>query len=130
MADVMMNLGGVGFSIDTIQYDQLTRTRSWRWAKVERAARPSHQAIGPDTTMIELRGVAFPHWRGGPDPVARFEDLADRMEPLFMADGRGRPWGRFVIKTIVETNKVFTSLGTARKIEFSMTLHEYGDDDV
>lgn len=46
-----------------------------------------------------------------------------------LTDGLGRVYGRMGIVAIYEGRTAFMDNGAARKIDFSITLHEYGEDD-
>ena len=55
---------------------------------------------------------------------------ADLGTPLFLISGNGFAFGRWCILSVSETNTVFMKDGTARKIEFSLKLQKYGEDNI
>lgn len=130
MARVMMALGEFRFSIGTAAYQSLTRSASFRWSAQERIGRaPALQFMGPGEETIQLEGAIFPQYRGGAGQVEAMRIMAGKGEPLTLVDGRGRYWGSYVIRQVGEAGSAFLDDGAARKIEFSLELARYGDDD-
>lgn len=129
MIDIMMMIGPFPFGINTAAYDALSRTSSWRWKSQARVGRaPALQFVGPDAQSITLSGIILPAFRGGLGQVAAMRDVADTGEPQLLVDGRGFVLGDWVIKSIDEREGAHLSHGAPQRIEFSMTLEEYGED--
>lgn len=129
MIDVMMMLGAFMFSIDTAAYQELTRTNHYRWPSQERVTREEAlQYVGPGAERIGLKGVIYPHYKGGLHQIQLLREEAALGVPLLLVDGNGWFWGKYVIKRIEETRTVFFADGTPRKIEFCLDLKLYGDD--
>ena len=124
-----MMLGGFMFSIDTAAYQELTRTNEYRWPAQERVTREAAlQYVGPGAESISLKGVIYPHYRGGLGQMQRLREEAALGEPRLLVDGNGNFWGNFVIERVQETRTIFYADGTPRKIEFSLDLKLYGED--
>ena len=132
MLGYMARLGNFTFGIDTAAFQALDRTSQYRWSPVNRIGRkPAQQTSGPDADTIELSGVIYPHFSGGLGQMRGMRDMAGkgRSLPLVYSDSRaGQFAGNFCIKSISEKRTVFFPDGTPRKIEFSLSLVEYGDD--
>lgn len=125
-----MALGSYRFSLSTAAYQKLERTASYRWQAQGRAGRkPAQQYLGPDAEEIELDGTIYPHFKGGLGQIPAMKAEAKKGEPLILVDGRGKVWGEWCIKQIVEGQSEFLVNGVPRKIDFKLSLVEYGEDD-
>ena len=58
------------------------------------------------------------------------KEEADEAEPLTLVDGQGNNLGTWVIKKISETQSNYFRDGIPKKIDFSLDLEKYGDDEV
>lgn len=126
-SSVMMALGDYRFCLDAAAYQSLERSTLYRWEAVDRiGVAPGQQFIGPGEDRIDLSGVIYPAFRGGLGQLDEMRAEAGKGEPLMMVDGMGRVWGDFCITEVRETQTVFFSNGTPRKIEFSLTVVAYG----
>lgn len=129
MAGVMMALGDYRFSLDTAAYDKLNRESEYRWPLQDRlTVQPAAQFLGPGAEKISLSGSIFPHFRGGLGQLDRMRAEAEKGESLLLTDGRGRVWGRYAVTKIAETQSVFFDDGTPRRIDFSIDLVRYHED--
>lgn len=90
--------------------------------------KPGLQFLGPATDQITLDGVLFPGFSGRQSTIDGMKESGDKGEPLMLTDGMGRVYGKMVIVSIAENRSVFLDTGAARRIEFSITLQEYGED--
>ncbi|WP_199237391.1 phage tail protein [Azospirillum sp. TSH64] len=125
----MLALGEYRFSIDTAAYQTLQRSTEYRWPSQDRLGRaPALQFLGPGTDQISLAGTIFPQFRGGIGQLDKLRAEAGKGEPLLLVDGRGRVHGKYVVTKIEETQALFLSDGTPRKVDFSLELLRYGDD--
>jgi len=134
MAGYMARLGDFTFSIDTAAFQELQRRSSYRWQKKDRIGRkPAQQFVGEDADAITLSGTIYPHYRGGLGQMAqmRAQAAAGEALPLVYADEHaGQYHGRWCITSIEETRRVFFDNGTPRRIDFSITIEEYGEDEL
>lgn len=128
----MASIGGFQFSLDTAAFQQLERTSSFKWAKQERIGRnPALQFVGREAETVTLQGAIYPHFRGGLGQMAQIRSLAETGQPqdFVMCDTEsGTVMGRWVVESVRESRTVFFADGAPRKIEFSITLTEYGED--
>ena len=129
----MARLGDFTFNINTAAFQSLERASSWRWQGIDRIGRkPAQQFTGPEADSITLSGTIYPHYRGGLGQIGRMRRMADKGEPLpliYAFEAVGQYCGLWCIKGITEGRTVFFSNGAPRKIEFSLTLVEYGRDE-
>ncbi len=141
--DIMMLLGPFPFMIKTVAYDTLNRTFNYEWASQQRLPHtkykyfgiggPALQYMGPGEQTIDLDGVIYPGQQGMSVSLALLRTMAASGKPLLMMNNTGGIMGRWIIKTINETNSVYTKLKkkvSPRKIEFSLSLQRYIDYDV
>lgn len=126
MNNVMMTLGEFQFSITTAAYQELTRTREWRWPTQERFMQnQALQFVGPGGDTISLPGVIYPEYRGGLGQVEAMAALADKGMPLDMISGTGVVLGRWVIERLEEKHSTFAVQGVGRKQEFTLGLRKF-----
>ena len=129
----MAKLGDYMFSLDTAAFQRLERNTRYRWAMMQRIGRePAHQFTGAGEDTIELSGVIYPHFRGGLGQLAMMRAAAGRGEPMPLVygfDRVGQYCGRWCIVGIKDGRSEFRRDGTAKKIEFSLSLSYYGEDE-
>lgn len=126
---MMLTLGTFVFSLPTLAYQQLQKSQEWRHSKSQRiGVRPAMQYVGPGDEIIELSGLIAPEITGDPASLDTLREFANEGRPLALVDGTGVVHGAFVILNISTTNTLFFKDGTARRIEFRLTL-ERADDD-
>lgn len=129
MSQVMMMLGDYPFMLNTAAYEKLTRNSGWRWRNQARIGRtPANQYLGPEAQTISMNGMILPEFKGGQTQVTKMRAAADQGEPLILVDGRGKVWGEFVIKSLSETQSLPHANGDPRRIDFQISLEEYGED--
>lgn len=129
MSNVMMGLGDFRFEINAAAYQKLTRSQSYRWQQQDRIGRlPANQFVGPALITVDLDGAIYPAFRGGLGQVQTMRDLAGRGEALDLVDGSGKVWGLYVILDVSETEYHHHADGKPRRIDFSLRIAEYGDD--
>lgn len=128
----MARLGAFQFGIDTAAFQELQRASTHRWEQKNRIGRkPAQQNVGPGADTITLQGVIFPHYRGGLGQIGAMRAQAATGEPLplvYAFETVGQYCGQWCITGIEETRTVFFDNGTPRKIEFNLSLIEYGED--
>lgn len=130
MTEIMMGLGEYRFSLETATYNALEKVHSWRWTKVERAGRkPAYQFGGADSDTIEMSGKIFPFFKGGQKQIDHMKVEGDKGTPLILVDGLGQIWGKFCLTRVSAKTSKFIKNGLPQKIEFSISLVEYGEDE-
>ncbi len=127
--ETMMSLGDYRFSADAAAYRELERSQSFRWQAQQRlAAPPAYQYLGPGADAISLRGVLYPHHRGGLGQIHALRAEAGRGKPLLLTTGNGEALGRWCVTRIDETQRLFFADGKPRQVEFRLRLVYYGED--
>jgi phage protein U len=130
MINVMMLLGDYPFMLNTAAYDSLKRSAAWRWKTQNRLSRkPAMQYIGPDAHSLTFGGFILPQFKGGLSQTDLMREEADKGTPLLLVDGRGFVWGEWVITQLDETQSEFLASGVPKRIDFTISLSEYGADE-
>lgn len=125
---VLMMLGPIRFSVSRGAYQTLSRTLEIRVARAERAGGPAaRQVLGSDET-IDIEGVVYAAYRGGPGRLSEFRALARTGKPQMLTDGTGRVWGRWLIERVDERASDPLANGVAQRQEFRLQLGFYGED--
>jgi phage protein U len=120
---MMMVLGLFVFTLKTIPYQQLQLQKNWRHASNNRVGlRPTLQYLGPDNDTITLTGVLLPEITGGRLSLLALELMAEMGRAWPLLSGSGTIYGMFVVESLSRTESDFFSNGTARRIEFTLTL--------
>jgi phage protein U len=124
---MMLSLGDFQFSVETAAYTQFALRAEYPWATVERLQNtPQFQAMGKETRSVTLEGVVYPTYRdAGVSQVERLREAATKMEPQYLVSGDGRYLGRWIVKSISQTDTVFFEDGTPRKQEFSLEMERF-----
>jgi uncharacterized protein len=133
MRTYMARLGAFTFSLDTAAFQELQRVSTYRWEAKNRIGRkPAQQNVGSGADTIRLNGTIYPHYRGGLGQMGVLRSLADAGEPLpliYAFESAGQYCGRWCVTEISETRTVFFDNGAPRRIDFTLSLVEYGDDE-
>ncbi|WP_033580960.1 phage tail protein [Dickeya chrysanthemi] len=120
---VMMALGLFVFGLQTVPYQELQRQRNWRHVTNSRIGqRPAWQFIGPDADTLTLQGVLLPEITGGRLSLLMLEKMAESGKAWPLIEGTGTIYGMYVIESLNETRNMFFFNGSARRIEFTVTL--------
>lgn len=128
---MMLALGMFIFSLPTLAYQQLQRQTDWRHAANSRiGAQPALQFLGRGAEDITLPGVLLPELAGSMMSLDEIRAMANTGKAWALVEGTGRVYGLFVIESLSETRSVFFQDGTARRIEFSLTLKRVDDGRV
>lgn len=126
MAETMMRLGTYRFALDSAAYQELTRQSEYRWARQERIGRnDALQYTGPGAETMEMRGVIYPHFRGGLGQLDSMRATAGLGLPMLLVDGRGRILGLWCIEAVSEQQAIFAARGAPLKQEFDMRITRY-----
>lgn len=130
-AEVLMTLGGFQFAINTAAHETLQRDTAYRWERQDRLGRePAQQFIGPGEDKIVLSGTIYPHFRGGLGQLDTMREMAGEGEPLQLVDGLGRVLGPYCIARVTEGQTVYVGPGIPRRVDFSLELVRYGEDQL
>jgi len=124
---VMMGLGGYRFGLSTAAFQSLTRDVDLGWQSVPRAANlPSYQNTSLGSESVELKGIIYPHFRGGIAQIAAMRAQARQRVPLPLVTGYGEWLGLWIMMKVSETQGIFISSGAPRKQEFTVSLEFKG----
>ncbi|MBP6894318.1 MAG: phage tail protein [Pseudacidovorax sp.] len=125
----MLCLGLFVFQLDTLSYQELQRRTSWKHASQPLVgARNASQYLGPGEDTITLQGLLIPEFTGEAASLDMLRAMADTGAAWVLIEGTGTLYGAFVIKEMTETRTLFYEDGTARRIEFSLTLERVDQD--
>lgn len=119
----MMALGMFIFMLQTVPYQDFQHQMAWRHPSNPRfGLRPVSQFLGPDEESITLSGVLYPELTGGKVSLMALQLMAETGQAWSLIEGNGAIHGMFVIENLSRTKSIFFSDGSARKIEFTLTL--------
>ncbi len=119
----MLALGMFVFMRQTLPHQTLQRDAEYRWPSNSRVGkRDSFQFLGPGEEKITLAGTLYPELTGGKLSMTYIRLMADQGRAWPLLDGTGTIYGMYVINNISETGSLFFADGTARKIDFTLTL--------
>ncbi|ANI29985.1 MULTISPECIES: phage tail protein [Yersinia] len=120
---MMMALGMFVFMLQTVPYQDFQHQMAWRHPTNARIGlRPISQFLGPDEESITLSGVLYPELTGGKASLMALQLMAETGKAWSLIEGNGAIHGMFVIENLSRTKSIFFSDGSARKIEFTLTL--------
>lgn len=126
---MMMIFGMFVFMLETIPYQNLQRSMSWRYAKNDLIGRSaSYQYIGAGEDKITLTGVLVPEVTGGDLSLELLRTSAYRGRPYPLIEGTGLIYGMYVMDSISEGRTLFFGDGKAKRIEFTITLTRVNED--
>lgn len=132
MRTYMARLGAFTFGIDTAAFRELARSSTYKWQAKDRIGRrPAQQNTGLGADAIKLSGVIYPHYRGGLGQIEQLRAQAATGQPLpliYAFEAVGQYCGLWCVTGIEETRTVFFDDGTPRRIEFQLSLVQYGED--
>lgn len=132
MRTYMARLGAFNFGIETAAFRELRRVSSYRWEGKNRIGRkPAQQHLGDGADTITLAGVIYPHYRGGLGQIEALRAQAASGEPLplvYAFESVGQYCGLWCVTSIEESRAVLFDNGTPRRIDFSLSLTQYGED--
>jgi hypothetical protein len=120
---MMLALGMFVFQLQTLPYQNLQRNVDYRWPSNSRVGqRPAVQFLGVNEEKITLSGSLMPEITGGKLSLLAVNMMADEGRAWPLLDGSGTIYGMFVINSVSETYSEFFADGSARKIDFNVSL--------
>jgi uncharacterized protein len=126
----LMRLGSVSFEMHDLNMQKFDRNIAFRWDGQQRIGRrPAMQFMGTGEETVEIQGTIYPHYFSGVNAYENMRAQASDGKPYPLATGTGRNLGQFVIKALKDGNSYLLSNGAPRKIEFTVSLSNYGEDD-
>jgi phage protein U len=125
-----MSLGWFVFTLKTAPFNKLKYQSKENWAKAQRfGQRPATQHIGPGDDTITLDGMIAPQITGSPKNLETLRRMKAEGKAWVLTSGTGDVLGQWFVEEIDETRTHFTNIGQAKKIEFTIKLERYGEDD-
>lgn len=126
---MLMSFGMFQFEIGTLPYQELSRSRAWRFGRSERfGAMPATQFLGPGDDQVTLSGALVPGLAGRFSAIESLAEMADKGEGWPLTDGVGNVLGTFVVDKLDHKASQFMVDGLARKGDFSLTLTRIADE--
>lgn len=120
---MMLVLGMFVFQLQTLPYQTLQRDVDYRWPSNSRVGqRPAMQFLGVNEEKIVISGSLMPEITGGRMSLLTLNLMADEGRAWPLLDGSGTIYGMFVINSVSETYSEFFADGSARKIDFTLSL--------
>lgn len=120
---MMLTLGMFVFMRQTLPFQTMQRDAEYRWPSNPRVGqRDAYQFLGVGEEKVTLSGVLYPELTGGRITMTTVRLMAEEGRAWPLIDGAGAIYGMYVINNVSETGSVFFSDGTARKIDFTLTL--------
>ncbi|WP_050163544.1 phage tail protein [Yersinia enterocolitica] len=120
---MMLTLGLFVFQLQTVAYRSLQRNIDYRWPSNNRIGlRPARQFLGIGEEKMTLSGVLLPEITGGKMSLLTLEKMAEQGKAWPLLEGSGTLYGMYVVNSVSMTHSYFFSDGSARRIEFSLTL--------
>ncbi|EIU5460390.1 TPA: phage tail protein [Pseudomonas aeruginosa] len=141
MAETMMSLGDFRFSVRTLEYQTLSTSMAWRWAKKDRYKhKPGKQFHGPDSSSKTLNITVHPENRADVVRLDRLRVMGDAGAPLRLVAGgtvivegepkpSGADLGLWVIESLNIEDEYFLQDGTPLVRRGTLTISEYGEDE-
>ncbi len=125
---MMMIYGMMPFMRQTLPYSELQHNVGYRWPTNSRVMqRASAQFIGPGDETITLTGELRPEITGGAISLLTVKLLADEGRAWPLIGGNGTIYGMYVVENYATTHSEFFSDGSARKINFTLSLKRVDD---
>ncbi|RGE46135.1 oxidoreductase [Comamonas testosteroni] len=129
MNSTLMALGQFIFGLQTLAYEELKRSNSWRHPSNSRVgARPARQFVGVGDDQITLSGWVAPELIGTYASVAELRAMGDSGQAFALVAGTGEVFGQYVIESLNETGTLHYEDGTPRRIAFDLQLVRVDDD--
>ena len=120
---MMLTLGLFVFQLQTLPYQSLQQSLDYRWPSNNRIGeRGAYQFLGIGEDKITLSGVLLPEITGGALSLLALKTMAELGKAWPLIGGDGAIYGMYVVASMTQTQSVFFADGSARRIEFSMTL--------
>ncbi|MDR2325103.1 MAG: phage tail protein [Acidovorax sp.] len=126
----MLCLGLFVFSLDTLSYQELQRRTAWKHPTQSLVgARDASQFLGVGEDTITLSGSMVPEFAGNVASLDELRRMGNTGNAWVLVEGTGTVYGAYVITDLQETKSMFYVNGTARKIEFALSLRRVDQDD-
>ena len=129
---MILSLGQFVFSVDTLTFNELQRSRSWSFASNDIAqGRPQYQFTGTGEEMISIPFLIYQeHGFGNRQSVDDLAEMADTGAGYVLIDGSGYIYGVFAIDSIDDNRSFLTINGVPRKVDGTLKLTRVDDNRI
>ena len=123
---------------DSPNYEGLSRDTSYSWISSPRLSRsPALQFTGQGDEIVTIEGRLYPHIFGGLSTVAALRLAGEAGKPMYLVRFyavqdqvyAGSVVGKFVIRRIKTQDTKIGADGFPHRLDFSIELARYGEDD-
>lgn len=126
---MMLSFGMFPFEIGTLAYQELARSRAWRYGRTARfGTREASQYLGPGDDKVTLSGAIIPGLSGSFWSIEKLAQMGDEGLAWPLVDGSGSVLGHYVLDQLDHKASTFMVDGKARKGDFTLTLTRVADD--
>lgn len=131
--EVMLALGDFQFSIDTAQYQGLTTSHSWRWAKKDRVGhKPARQFHGSDSSSKTLDIMIYPQSKSDLLLLDKLKKQGDSGLPHRLIGGTptgGADLGLWAMEKLDIAEADFLTNGIGLELKATLMIAEWGEDE-
>ena len=129
---MILSLGQFVFSVDTLTFNELQRSRSWSFANNDIAqGRPQYQFTGVGEETISIPFLIYQeHGFGNRQSVDDLAEMADTGAGYVLIDGTGYIYGIFAIDSIDDNRSFLTINGVPRKVDGTLKLTRVDDNRI
>lgn len=129
MQSMLMALGQFVFSLDTLAYQELKRSNTWRHPSNSRVgARPARQFVGVGDEAFALSGWIAPGQLGDYGSLDELRAMGDSGQAFALVSGNGEVFGQFVLESLNETGTLHDRYGYPSKVTFDLQLVRVDDN--
>lgn len=129
MQSMLMALGQFVFSLDTLAYQELKRSNTWRHPSNSRVgARPARQFVGVGDETFALSGWIAPGQLGDYGSLDELRAMGDSGQAFALVSGNGEVFGQFVLESLNETGTLQDRYGYPSKVTFDLQLVRVDDN--
>ena len=129
---MILSLGQFVFSVDTLTFNELQRSRSWSFANNDIAqGRPQYQFTGVGEETISIPFLIYQeHGFGNRQSVDDLAEMADTGAGYVLIDGSGYIYGVFAIDSVDDNRSFLTINGVPRKVDGTLKLTRVDDNRI
>ena len=129
---MILSLGQFVFSVDTLTFNELQRSRSWSFANNDIAqGRPQYQFTDTGEETISIPFLIYQeHGFGNRQSVDDLAEMADTGAGYVLIDGSGYIYGVFAIDSIDDNRSFLTINGVPRKVDGTLKLTRVDDNRI
>lgn len=126
---MLMAFGQFIFSLDTLAFQELKRSNTWRHPSNSRVgARPARQFVGVGDETFSLSGWLAPEQIGDYASLAELRAMGDSGQSFSLVGGNGEVFGLFVIESLNETGTLHDRYGNPTRVSFDLQLARVDDE--